>query len=164
MTRRRIASLLVGLAAAGILAGVALAAALTQPAAGAPAQSDPRALVKQLVVQMVRDDYARAWLTLHPAHKAVAGRWEYADCEIMTPIPGRITSLRVTGVTDRRVDLPGVGRVAGKAIAFRLVLNDLVITHTANVVAVDGEWRWILTPERYELYRANGCAGFPPTA
>jgi hypothetical protein len=43
----------------------------------------------------VRDDYARAWLTLHPAHKAVARRWTYVDCELLSPIPGDIVSRRL---------------------------------------------------------------------
>jgi hypothetical protein len=65
------------------------------PRAAAPARPDPGAFVERLVVQIVRDDYARACLTLHPAHKAVARRWTYVDCELLSPIPGDIVSRRL---------------------------------------------------------------------
>ena len=66
----RLAGVVAVLALAGALAGAAA------PRASAPAAPDAQAFVKRLVVQMVRDDYSRAWLTLYPAHKAVAPRWE----------------------------------------------------------------------------------------
>jgi hypothetical protein len=108
-----------------VLVGVAAAAvsAVAAPRAGAPTRPDPGAFVERLVVQMVRDDYAHAWLALHPAHQAVAGRWEYAFCELRTPIPGHIASLRVVQVADAITSVPGVGRVPAKAVTFRLVLR-----------------------------------------
>jgi hypothetical protein len=150
----RLAGVVALLAVAGALAGAAA------PRASAPAAPDASAFVKRLVVQMVRDDYARAWLTLHPAHKAVAPRWEYLYCELKSPVPGTIQSLEVTRVADEAFTLPGVGTVRGKSVAFRLVLRGMgTIEHTSHVVAVRGGWRWILTPERYQLYRGNGCGG-----
>jgi hypothetical protein len=142
------------LVAAGALAGAAA------PRASAPAAPDAGAFVKRLVVQMVRDDYAHAWLTLYPAHKAAAPRWEYLFCELKSPIPGQIQSLAVTRVVDGAFRVPGVGPVRGKSVTFRLVLRGLgTIEHTSHIVAVHGGWRWILTPERYQLYRANACGG-----
>jgi hypothetical protein len=142
------------LAVAGALAGAAA------PRASAPAAPDASAFVKRLVVQMVRDDYARAWLTLHPAHKAVAPRWEYLYCELKSPVPGEIQSLDVIRIVDVAFRVPGVGPVRGKSVTFRLVLRGLgTIEHTSHIVAVHGGWRWILTPERYQLYRADGCGG-----
>ena len=116
--------------------------------------------MKRLVVQMVRDDYSRAWLTLYGAHKAVAPRWEYLYCELKSPIPGRIQSLEIIRETPTRFRVAGVGTMRGRAVTFRLVLRGLgAITHTSHVVAVDGGWRWILTPGRYRLYASDGCGG-----
>ena len=148
---------------AGVVALIAVATALAgaaAPRAAAPDSPDARAFVKRLVAQMVRDDYARAWLTLHPANKAVAPRWEYLYCELKSPIPGDIQSLDVTRVMDASFTVPGVGTVRGKSVTFRLVLRGLgTIRHTSHIVAVDGGWRWILTPERYQLYRTDSCGG-----
>jgi hypothetical protein len=151
---RRAAGAVALLVAAGALAGAAA------PRAAAPDSPDARTFVKRLVVQMVRDDYSRAWLTLHPAHKAVAPRWEYLYCELKSPIPGSIQSLDVVRVVDEPVAVPGVGRVRGKSVTFRLVLRGLgTVEHTSHIVSVDGGWRWILTPERYQLYRSDSCGG-----
>ena len=32
--------------------------------------------------------------------------------------------------------------------------------HTVHAVAVEGEWRWILSPRRFGIYRSRAC----PTA
>jgi hypothetical protein len=149
----------VGGAVVLIVAAAALAGAAA-PRAAAPNSPDASAFVKRLVVQMVRDDYARAWLTLYPAHKVVAPRWEYLYCELKSPIPGTIQSLDVTRVVDEAFTVPGVGTVRGKSVTFRLVLRGLgTIEHTSHIVAVNGGWRWILTPGRYQLYRSDGCGG-----
>ena len=143
-----------------LLVVAAALAGAAAPRASAPSTPDAGAFVERLVVQMVRDDYAHAWLTLHPAHKAVAARWEYLYCELKSPIPGEIQSLDVVRVVDGPFFVSGVGRVQGKSVTFRVVLRGLgPITHTSHVVAVHGSWRWILTPDRYGLYRTDGCGG-----
>ena len=150
----RLAGVVALFAVAGALAGAAA------PRAFAPAAPDASAFVERLVVQMVRDDYARAWLTLYPAHKVVAPRWEYLYCELKSPVPGRIQSLDVIRVVDGAFAVPGVGSVGGKSVTFRLVLRGLgTIEHTSHIVSVRGGWRWILTPERYQLYRSDACGG-----
>ena len=146
------------------MSGCVLAALAIAGSASAALRQDPGVFVKRLVGQMVRGEYGRAWLTLHPAHRRVASRSEYVACELASPISGEVASLRVQRVVDRRVLVAGVGRVRAKAVLFRLVLRDLasgdtaVVTHTGHAVALRGAWRWILRPERYALYRADGCA------
>jgi hypothetical protein len=132
---------------------------------------DPGVFVKQLVVQIVRDDYERAWQTLHPAHKQVASEWEYVDCELTAPMPGKLVSVKVLRVFDKPVFVPGLWRVVeSKAVTFRLTLREplleetAVVTHTGHAVAVDGRWTWILPDERFEVYRSNSCVGGGPTA
>lgn len=171
MSRWRIGALVAALAIAGVVTAAAFAALRAGPGpAERPALGDPGGFVERLIVQIVRDDYARAWLTLHPAHKAVARRWTYVDCELLSPIPGDIVSLKIVGVTGKRVLVAGAGRLPAKAVTFELVLREpaldenVVVTHTSHVVEVRGSWRWILTPERYGLYRAGTCAGNGPSA
>src|SRR5215218_5966152 len=154
--------------ASGVVVLVVVAAALagaTAPRASEPSAPDAAAFVERLVVQMVRDDYAHAWLTLHPAHKAVAARWEYLFCELKSPIPGEIQSLDIVRIVNGPFFVPGVGNVQGKSVTFRVVLRGIgSITHTSHVVEVNGSWRWILTADRYRLYRTDGCGGNGLTA
>lgn len=156
MSRWRIVALLAVLTVAGTVTLGATAA--PQRAAG-----DPGAFVKRVISQIVRDDYARAWLTLHPAHKAIAPRWTYVVCELLSPVAGEIVSLEVVRVDDRRISVAGAGRLPAKGVTFRLVLKEpaldetVEVWHTSHLVAVRGRWRWILSPDRYEYYLSGGC-------
>jgi len=161
MSRWRIAALLAALTGAG-------AVTVAVPAAQRPAPGDPGAFVKRVISQIVSDDYARAWLTLHPAHKAVAPRWTYVVCELLSPVEGDIVSLEVVRVADRHIRVAGAGRLPAKGVTFRLVLNQpeldetVEVWHTSHLVRVRGRWRWILTPERYEYYLAGACGPRAP--
>lgn len=168
MRRLALVCFLIGLAAVG--SGAVAFADRGSESARAASVGDPGEFVKRLIVQVVRDDYARAWLTLHPAHKAVAPRWDYVDCELLSPVPGDVVSLEVVRVAGTSVRVAGVGRLRMRAVTFELVLREpgldetVTVTHTANVAIVGGHWRWILTPERYELYRAGACGAPAPSA
>lgn len=155
-------------AAAVAAATMAVAGHGSGRAAGRPL-GDPGAFVKKLVVQIVRDDYAHAWQTLHPAHQRVASKWEYVDCELGSPIPGQLVSVKIVRVFDERVFVPGLSRVVeSKAVTFRLTIKAPALgatsraTHTGHAVPVDGRWRWILPPDRFEVYRSNLCLGAGP--
>jgi len=144
--------------------GVEQAAARSLP-------GDPGVFVKRLVVQMAKDDYAHAWQTLHPAHKRVASKWEYVDCELGTPIPGSLVSVEVLRAFDKPVLVPGIRRVVdGKAVTFALTIKvpglkeTTRVAHTGHAVPVNGRWRWILPPNRFEVYRSNLCLGGGPEA
>lgn len=128
--------------------------------------SDPGAFMTRVVRLVAQNRYDRAWASLHPLHQRAARRSEYVRCELLTPIPGRVKSIDVLRVTDKRVRLAGGGTVAGKAITIRLTLSagpslGSEIVHTVHAVAVGGRWAWILSPERFGEYRANRCAGAP---
>lgn len=162
----------IALALAGAVAGSLAAGGEDRTAAAAARPlGDPGVFVKQLVVQMARDDYARAWETLHPAHKRVASRWEYVDCELGAPIPGRLVSVKVIRVFDSPILVPGLERVLeSKAVTFALTIKvpgvrqATRVTHTGHVLKVNGRWRWVLPPDRFELYQLNLCLGEGPTA
>jgi hypothetical protein len=38
----------------------------------------------------------------------------------------------------------------------------VVVTQTAHAVAVDGRWRWILSPERFATDRPGSCPNDVP--
>jgi len=40
----------------------------------------------------------------------------------------------------------------------------VVVTQTAHAVAVDGRWRWILSPQRFATYRSGACPAYGPPA
>jgi hypothetical protein len=148
------------LLAAGIAA--ALVIALTRGSGDDP--GDPAGFLTTVVEQIAGNDYADAWLSLHPAQKLVAHRDAYIACESQSPIPGKLASVSVLGVADEQVRVAGEGTTAGKAVRLKLSIGGLggapvVVTHTSHAVAVAGHWTWILPPERFAEYEAGRCPG-----
>jgi hypothetical protein len=152
-------------------------AALVAAVAGAGAdygssRPDPRAvgpgpLIVRLVADMSAGRYERAWLTLHPAHRRLASRWEYASCERLVPF-GEVESVTVLDVMQKTVAVPGVARPApGAAVTIRIELwrpagePRLEVTHTAHVVRTPTGWAWMLPAEGVANYRADRCPADP---
>jgi hypothetical protein len=128
--------------------------------------ADPALFLRGVVSQIAANDYDAVWQTLHPAQQKVATRSFYVRCEQLSPIPGYLDWIRLVRTKDERITVPGnKGVVDSKAVTFRLkltepVLNEsVIVTKTVHAVAVGGEWRWILTPERFGIYRSKACPG-----
>ena len=136
------------------------------PASGAEAQrpETPGAFVSRIVRLIVADDYASAWNHLLASHKRVATKREYIDCELLTPLGWKLRSLRVLRVADRALSVAGEPRrLRAKAVTLRLRIRSASLgtdafTHTFSAVREGSHWAWILTPDRYELYRSDACA------
>lgn len=145
------------LLAAALAAGLVLA--LARGSAEGP--GDPAAFMTSLVEEIAGNDYATAWLTLHPAQQRVATRDVYVSCESQSPIPGKLSSVTVVDVSDEKVDVAGEGTTAGKAVRLKLSISGvgapIVLTHTGHAVAVGDHWTWILPPERFAEYKAGRC-------
>lgn len=134
--------------------------------AGRPSK-DPATFMKRVVGQIVGNDYARAWLTLLPAHQRVASRSEYVGCEMLTSFTAKLLSVETLSVRDVRMRIAGVARpVAAMTVRLRVTTVESGMGAstgivTAHAVPVNGSWRWVLAPERYELYRVGGCTPAP---
>jgi hypothetical protein len=137
----------------------------------APPKDDPVVFLRGIVQGIAANDYELVWPKLHPAQQRVATRQVYVRCEQLSPIPGHLDWIRVVGTADERITVAGdEGVVDSKAVTFRLRLSEpsldsaVVVTRTVHAVAVEGHWRWILTPKRFASYRSGSCpsAGEPP--
>ncbi len=157
-----------GVAAVAIAAGVGAAvwAAGRHDATKQPT-GDPVVFLRGIVSRIADNDYDGAWPSLHPAQQRVATRTVYVNCEAMTPIPGHLDWIRLVRAKDEQINVPGDrGAVPSKAVTFRLKLSEplldesVIVTQTVHAVAVEGEWRWILSPRRFGIYRSRAC----PTA
>jgi hypothetical protein len=157
-----------GVAAVAIAVGVGAAVwAVTRDDEAAQPAADPVVFLRGIVSRIADNDYAGVWPSLHPAQQRVATRGVYVSCEAMTPIPGHLDWIRLVRAGDERITVPGDrGVVTSKAVTFRLKLSEpaldasVVVTQTVHAVAVDGRWRWILSPKRFGIYRSRAC----PTA
>jgi hypothetical protein len=123
--------------------------------------------MKEAVNQRVLGQNGRVWETLHPFHQKAASRAEYVDCESGDSFPGEVKNIEVVDQYDEPLRIPGqTTDTPSKAVTLRITYTvsgfdkPQVDTSTAHTVAVDGEWRWLLTPEDYRAYKANRC---PPS-
>lgn len=152
---RRLVALVAAVAVALGVAGEAAAPDVPAP------EGDAAAFLERVVRQVVRNDYARAWLSLHPAHRRVAGRWEYVDCENQSPIRVGLGAVEVVAVADADRQLG-----PAKTVTLRLTLTDpeygsSQVEQEFHAIAVAGRWAWVLPPERFALYRDDACGGGP---
>jgi hypothetical protein len=124
----------------------------------------PVVFLEQVITELAANDYARAWLSLHPAHQAVAPEAEYVACEQLSPITGVLESIVPLRTRHKAVVVAGLPQaVQGVVVTFRLRFRDgelnasAPMTLTAAAVPVGRRWAWMLPRARYELYRDDAC-------
>jgi hypothetical protein len=122
----------------------------------------------QEIQQKVDGRWSAAWRSLYPLHRLVAPRATFVRCEARDPFVAPVQAMRVVRVGRAPVHVPGLARtVAGVAVTLRATFpgggwrDPFVITHTFHLVPVHGHWTWLLSPERYRLYRSEGCSDVP---
>lgn len=128
----------------------------------------PATFLAHIVRLLAANRYAEAWPALNPRQQAIVPLDVYTACESQTPIPGRLSSLRVLAVSRQPAsvlpDRPPVGSTAVK-FALRItgspVPSGVSIVLTAHAIAAGSRWTWIMPPARLRLY-AQGC-GSPTT-
>lgn len=127
---------------------------------------DPIAFMRTVIRQVAANDYDRLWLKLHPAQQRVATREAYVECEQASPIPGHLDWIRLVSSRSERIKVAGdTGTVVSQAARFEVRLSEpvlkdhVIVPMTVHAVPVEGRWRWILSPLRFEKYRTNTCLG-----
>lgn len=156
-----------------LLAVIVLAGALTAAAGDASGQTrrgDAAPFLSRVVRLIAANDYEAAYPLLHPGQRRLVSAAEYVSCEQMSPIPGRLTSLRVLETKRERIHVAGTKarRVASTAVTFELRLvgtlpgEATTVDLTAHAVSVAGRWAWILSARRLALHRSGTCGVVAP--
>ena len=156
-----------------LFALVVLAGALAAASADAYGQArrvDAVTFLDQVVRFLAANNYEAAYPLLHPQQRRLVSAAEYVSCEQMSPIPGRLTSLRVLETKRERIHVAGTQtwRVASTAVTFELRLVGTVpgesttVDLTAHAVSVAGRWAWILSARRLALHRSGTCGVAAP--
>jgi len=156
-----------------LLAGVALVGALlaatTQNGAAQTHRGDAVAFLSNVVRLIAANQYQSAYPLLHPDQQRLVSEDDYVACEMTSPIPGKLSSLRVLRTGRNRIHVAGssTARVPSTAVTFRLRLTgsspgeSATLDLTAHAVAVAGRWAWILSPRRLALHRSGTCGVVP---
>jgi hypothetical protein len=116
--------------------------------------------------QKVRGDWAKAWQSLYPLHQRIAARDTFIRCETARPFSAPLESIHVVRVRAVPFRAPGARHpVPSAAVTVAVALrwygprDPITFTHTFHLVAVHGRWTWLLSLDRYRLYRRDACFG-----
>ena len=169
---RLVAGVIVAFVVAAGATALILAAAMPASGDNGPPVGDPATFVIRVVDHVVSDDYETVWPSLYPPHQQVAPRGEYVSCELRTPVGWKLRAARVVKVAERLRRIPGEDDARPvTVVTLRLLIVNRVLhskgafTHTFTAVADGSRWTWILTPDRYQLYRDDACDdGYSPTS
>jgi hypothetical protein len=145
-----------------------LAGALAVAAGDAYSQTrrtDAVTFLDHVVRLLAANDYAAAYPLLHPGQRRLVSAAEYVACEQMSPVPGKLTSLRALKTMRERIHVAGTdaGRVPSTAVTFELKLTGSLpgetatVDLTAHAVSVGGRWTWVLSARRLALHRSGTC-------
>ena len=162
----------------GSLSGLAVVASSATPATAthsrpeidgsrsrpAPALRSAGPFFLAVLGQKIRGDWARAWQSLYPLHRRIAPRRTFIRCETATRFPARLESIhvvRVRAVPFRVAGVPHPMRSAAVTVAVELrwygPRDPITFTHTFHLVPVHGRWTWLLSLDRYRLYKHHAC-------
>ncbi len=119
------------------LATLAVLVVLPAPACALADRNHPvdaGTFAARIVRLIAENDYADAWVFLHPLHRRAAPLERYVQCENLTPIRARLGSVRAIRVID-----------------------GAPIVETVGLVPAAHGWVWLLPAARYAAYLAGGC-------
>jgi len=143
-----------------------LASTTVARAEGGLTPAEPaRAYMTKIVKAKLANQYDLAWQSLYPPHQRVASLEAYVGCESLTESAGTLVSIKTLRVFDERIAVAGAKRkLVTRAVRVRVTvaspaftLYPVVITQTFHVVAVRGQWKWILSSDQYAYYSAGTC-------
>jgi hypothetical protein len=122
------------------------------------------AFMVTLVRQKLADQNVAAWRTLYPAHQLIASVDAFVACQGSIPSMGTLVSVRAMRVKSEPVRIAGeAAPFSSKAVTVRVAVHiadwptPVVVVETMHAIAVDGNWRWILSASQYEAYSADAC-------
>lgn len=118
-----------------------------------------------VVKEKLAGEYDVVWRSLYPAHQRVASLDAYVGCEGLTPPAGALVAIRVLRVFHERIAVAGLARkVMTRAVRVRVMvaspafpLFPVALVQTFHAIAVERQWRWILSREQYAYYKAGTC-------
>jgi len=143
------------------LATLAVLVVLPAPACALADRNHPvdaGTFAARIVRLIAENDYADAWVFLHPLHRRAAPLERYVQCENFTPIRARLGSVRAIRVRRALVRVAGTPEpLNGTKVTLRIVIDGAPIVETVGLVPAAHGWVWLLPAARYAAYLAGGC-------
>ena len=139
------------LATAALVAAVATGCGGNATGGGKQSAAD---FIREVTTQFSRGQSGRLWDTLHPADQAIVSRARYTACQSNSGFD--LQKVKILDNYTEPVDIAGKA-TPSTAVSVRATADDGVTTATMHAVAVNGKWRWILSPADYAAYKQGKC-------
>ena len=117
-----------------------------------------------IVKQKLTNEYELAWESLYPRHQRIASLEAYVACECLTPPAGNFVAIKVMRSFNERIRIAGETRkVMTRAVRVRVAVAvptfpfPIMIDQTFHAIAVNGQWKWILSADQYDYYSEGTC-------
>jgi len=117
-----------------------------------------------VVKDKLSSEYELAWESLYPRHQRIAPLEAYVACESLTPPAGDFVAIKVLRTFDERIRIAGEKRkVMTRAVRVRVAVATatfpfpVMIDQTFHAIAVNGQWKWILSADQYAYYSEGTC-------
>jgi hypothetical protein len=148
-----------------VVSAALVAAGIAQADRGVKPAEPAGTYMKEVVTQKLASDYDLVWQSLYPRHQQVASFEAYVACESLVPSAGALLGIKVLKTFDERIRVAGERRkLKTRAVRVRIAVESpeftlfpVTITQTFHAIAVDGEWKWILSAYQYSYYRGGDC-------
>jgi hypothetical protein len=127
--------------------------------AARPPTETPVQLTGRLNDHLLAGEPGEAWLLLHPQQRDAVPSKLFIRCyrEQTGSIPLGLVSYTVGRPEPNELVLAG-SEVSGRTVPVEYdVFAGVGTNHTFELVAVDGEWRWLLPAAWYEALAGGGC-------
>src|SRR5262245_53902836 len=147
-----------------VLAWVALAGCggSGQNTTTAEPAEQPGEFIERVLGHYVKQEPGRSWDLLHPGHQSFVSREKFVACRSdLFPSTVKLDSIKVEGVDEESMDVPGIPQETSKLVTYVMTLRLGEETQAATlgtrIVLVNGRWRWILPSADIGPYRAGKC-------
>lgn len=125
---------------------------------GAAPEQPAGEFVDGLFTRIFAGEHTSVWEDLYPPHQEVATRDRYVACGRREPTIGDSAVVEVLGVREEPWKVAGEEETReSTAVTFRITVEGSDATNTGHLIAVDGSWRWILSPADYAAFSAGRC-------
>lgn len=151
--------------ALGVAAAALAVAGMAQADRGLRPAEPAGEYMTTIVKEKLANEFDLAWQSLYPAHQRVASLDAYVACESLTEPAGTLVGVKVLRVFDERIAVAGVARkLLTRAVRVRVAvasptfpLYPVRIVQTFHAIAVQGQWKWILSRDQYAYYSDGSC-------
>jgi hypothetical protein len=131
------------------------------PETAAARPDTPDGMLKRVLAEHFRGQYRLAYDSLHPSHKALVTRENYAYCvgRVLTTI--ELGPVKTVDVVDAPLHRNGIPQTTAKQVTLKITAVEGKMRdsweQSFRAVRVGGRWTWILPDSDVDDYRAGRC-------